>query len=166
MLLNRDEYAQVLADKNTFLTFNFGDEIQPRLGVNYQVRKGHGDKVYANYGRYYAMDQKSSARSLAPSRMFFTDTFFDRITGAVISSAPRASTTGKLIDPGLKPTYSDEWLIGYATPFKGSWGLELFYLNRDSSDFIEDVPSSLPATGPFRAAQLTGAETQVPGVHG
>ena len=157
MLLNRDEYAQVLADKNTFLTFNFGDEIQPRLGVNYQVRKGHGDKIYANYGRYYAMDQKSSARSLAPSRMFFTDTFFNRITGAVISSAPRVSTTGKLIDPGLKPTYSDEWLIGYATPFKGNWGLELFYLNRDSSDFIEDVPSALPATGPFRAAQLNGA---------
>ena len=76
------------------------------------------------------MDQKSSARSLAPSRMFFTDTVFDRITGAVISSAPRASTTGKLIDAGLKPTYSDEWLIGYATPLMTSWGLDLFYTNR------------------------------------
>lgn len=158
VLLNRDEYAQVLASKNTFLTFDFGDEVQPRLGINYQLRKGAGDKVYANYGRYYAMDQKSSARSLAPSRMFFTDTVFDRTTGAVISSAPRASTTGKLIDAGLKPTYSDEWLIGYATPLMTTWGLELFYTNRDSSDFIEDVPSALPATGPFRAAQLNGAE--------
>ena len=90
--------------------------------------------------------------------MFFTDDVFNRTTGALISSIPRASTTGKLIDPGLKPTYSDEWLIGYATPLMTNWGLELFYVNRETSDFIEDVPSSLPATGPFRAAQLTGAE--------
>ncbi len=158
VLLNRDEYSQVLASENTFLTFGFGDEVQPRIGANYQLRKGAGDKVYANFGRYYAMDQKSSARSLAPSRMFFTDTVFDRTTGAIISTVPRASTTGKLIDPGLKPTYSDEWLIGYATPLMTSWGLDLFYTNRNISDLIEDVPSSLPATGPFRAAQLTGGE--------
>ena len=87
MLLNRDEYAQVLADKNTFLTFDFGDEIQPRLGRQLSAAERAGDKVYANYGRYYAMDQKSSARSLAPSRMFFTDTVFrSASTGAVISS--------------------------------------------------------------------------------
>ena len=39
-----------------------------------------------------------------------------------ISNVPRASTTGKLIDAGLKPTYSDEWLIGYATPFSDQLG--------------------------------------------
>lgn len=158
VLLNRDEFSQVLANTNTFLKFGWGDEVQPRLGVNYQVRKGQGDKIYGNFGRYYAMDQKSSARSLAPSRMFFTDTVFDRTTGALISSVPRASTTGKLISAGLKPTYSNEWLIGYATPFMTSWGLEVFYMNRESFDFIEDIPSALPATGPFRAAQLDGAE--------
>jgi hypothetical protein len=158
VLANKDEFAQVLQSKNTFLKFDFSDEIQPRLGVNYQIRKGEGDKVYANYGRYYAMDQKSSARSLAPSRLFFNDAIFDRTTGALISDVPRASTTGKLIDPGLKPTYSDEWLVGYSTPIMGTWGLDLFYINRESFDFIEDVPSALPATGPFRAAQLSNAE--------
>lgn len=158
VLVNRDEFSQILANENTFLTFDFADEIQPRLGVNYQVRKGQGDKVYGNWGRYYAMDQKSSARSLAPQRLFFNDALFDRTTGALISDAPRASTTGKLINPGIKPTYSDEWLIGYATPFLTNWGLEVFYINRESFDFIEDIPSALPAAGPFRAAQLDGAE--------
>lgn len=158
VLLNRDEFSQILATENTFLSFGFDDEIQPRLGVNYQLREGRGDKVYANWGRYYSMDQKSSARSLAPSRLFFQDAIFDRATGALISDIPRASTTGKLINPGIKPTYSDEWLVGYATPLLTHWGLEVFYMNRESFDFIEDIPSALPASGPFRAAQLDGAE--------
>lgn len=158
VLLNKDEFSQVLEKKNTFLSFGFGDEIQPRLGVNYQIREGRGDKVYANWGRYYAMDQKSSARSLAPARLFFNDAIFNRTTGVLISDLPRASTTGKLINPGIKPTYTDEWLVGYATPLVGVWSVDVFYINRESFDFIEDIPSALPASGPFRAAQLTGAE--------
>lgn len=158
VLLNRDEFAQKLQTKNTFLTFGFGDEIQPRLGANYQLREGKGDKVYANWGRYYAMDQKSSSRSLAPQRLFFNDAFFNRATGALISDAPRASTTGKLINPGLEPTYMDEWVVGYATPFMTEWSVDVFYMHRDSANFIEDIPSALPASGPFRAAQLDGAE--------
>ncbi len=73
LLFNRDEFIQELpglvppgsttiVQTGTFLAFGFGDQIQPRLGVNYQLRKGQGDKVYANYGRYYGLDQKSSAR--------------------------------------------------------------------------------------------------------
>jgi hypothetical protein len=158
VLVNRDEFTQELQEKNTFLTFGFGDEIQPRLGVNYQLRKAAGDKAYANWGRYYATDQKSSARSLAPSRLFLNQALFDRTTGALISDTPLASTTGKTIDPGLRPTYTDEWLIGYGTPLLDRWGLDIFYINRESFDFIEDVPASLPATGPFHAAQLVGAE--------
>ena len=158
VLLNRDEFAQELQEKNTFLTFGFGDEIQPRLGVNYQLRKAVGDKAYANWGRYYAMDQKSSARSLAPSRLFLNEALFNRTTGALISDGPLASTTGKTIDPGIKPTYTDEWLVGYGTPLLDGWGLDIFYINRESFDFIEDIPASLPATGPFHAAQLVGAE--------
>ena len=156
LLVNKDEFSQVLASKNTFLEFGFGDEIQPRLGINYQIRKDK-DKVYANWGRYYAMDQKSSARSLAPQRLFFNDAFFNATTGALISDAPRASTTGKLIQPGIDPTYADEWLVGYATPLGGTWSLDAFYIHRESFNFIEDIPSSLPATGPFQAAQLPDA---------
>jgi len=158
LLVNKDEFSQVLASKNTFLAFGFGDEIQPRLGINYQLRKNKGDKVYANWGRYYNMDQKSSARSLAPQRLFFNDAFFNATTGALISDAPRASTTGKLIQPGIDPTYTDEWLVGYATPLGGTWSLDAFFSHRSTSNFIEDIPSSLPATGPFQAAQLPDAQ--------
>jgi hypothetical protein len=158
LLLNRDEFSQVLDTKNTFLTFNFGDQIQPRIGANFQLREGQGDKIYGNYGRYYATDQKSSSRSLAPARLVTRDAVFNRATGALISDLPRASTTGKTIDAGLKPTYTDEFLVGYATPIMQNWSFDVFFMYRTSGDFIEDVPASLPATGPFHAAQLVGAE--------
>jgi hypothetical protein len=158
LLFNRDEFSQVLADENTFLTFGFGDQIQPRIGVNYQLRKNAGDKIYGNFGRYYNMDQKSSSRSLAPSRLFLNDALFNRATNALISDIPRASTTGKLITEGIDPTHTDEWLVGYATPIRNDWSFDIFFLHRETFDFIEDIPSALPATGPFRAAQLDGAE--------
>src|SRR5262249_25215737 len=137
VLLTRDQFSQILSgsrgcpaaavavrggaavyesegDTCDFLHFGFFDEVQPRLGVSYQVREGKGDKAYANWARYYNMDQKSSARSLAPNRVFQTQTVFD-LNGKVLSSGPLASTTGKLIDPSLKPIYSDDILCGYAT---------------------------------------------------
>jgi hypothetical protein len=145
LLLNQDDFRQELASTNTFLTFGLGQQVQPRLGVNYQLRKGVGDKVYANYGRYYNSDQKSSARSLAPNRLYTNDALFDATTGALISDTQGANTTGKVLRE-LDPTYTDEGLFGYATPLPGNWTLDAFFLYRTSKDFIEDQPTVLPAS--------------------
>jgi hypothetical protein len=174
VLVNRDEFGQDLGGSNgcpstvirggtaiyesegdtcTFIRFDFGDQIQPRIGVNYNVRAGAGDKVYANYGRYYNTDQKSSGRSLAPRRIFQNQALFD-LAGNLVSDGPLASTTGKQIDAELEPTYNDEWLAGYATPIGGDWSADLFFIYRDTKRFIEDVPTTLPDTGPYRAANL------------
>jgi hypothetical protein len=179
ILLNRDEFSQNLkgsggcpstialrggaavyesrGDTCNFLRFGFGDEIQPRLGLSYQVRDGRGDKAYANWGRYYNMDQKSSGRSLAPNRIFQTQTIFD-LSGNILSSGPLASTTGKMIDPDIKPIYTDEILVGYATPFADLYGLDVFFMSRTMNNFIEDLPSRMngtaPNSGPFVAANL------------
>jgi hypothetical protein len=179
LLLNRDEFAQQVDDSGgcpvairlrggaavyesrgdtcTFLRFGFADEIQPRLGVSHQLRAGGGDKLYVNWGRYYNMDQKSSGRSLAPNRIFQTQTIFD-MAGNVLATMPLASTTGKLIDPDIKPIYTDELLVGYATPVSAAYSLDLFFMSRNMRRFIEDVPSRLngaaPDSGPFVAANL------------
>ena len=146
VLLNRDSFAQELSSTNTFLTFPMGDQVQPRIGANYQLRAGKGDKVYANYGRYYNSDQKSSARSLAPNRLFTQDALFDAVTGVLISDTPGANTTGKVLRD-LDPTHTDEVLFGYATPlFAGGWNLDVYFLHRSSTDFIEDQPTVLPAS--------------------
>jgi len=179
LLLNRDEFSQVVkgsggcpgtvrlkggaapfeshGDRCTFLRFGFGDEVQPRLGLSYQLRPGKNDKAYANWGRYYLMDQKTSARSLAPNRIFQTETIFD-LSGNVLSSGPLANTTGKLIDPTLVPTYNDEFVIGYATPLGRRYGLDVFFLSRTTHNVIEDVPTRMngtaPTSGPYAAANL------------
>src|SRR6185295_9772017 len=162
LLMNRDEFSQVVAgsggcpatvtlkggaavyeskgDSCRFLRFGFADELQPRLGLAYQPRSAKGDKAYVNWGRYYNMDQKSSARSLAPTRIFQTQTVFD-LSGAILSDGPLASTTGKGIDPALKPIYSDEIVAGYATPLTERYSLDLFFVTRGMHNFIEDVPS-------------------------
>ena len=144
---------QSSGDTCDFLRFGLGDELQPRVGVSYQVRQDKGDKAYANWGRYYGMDQKSSARSLAPSRIFQTQTIFD-LNGNILSTGPLASTTGKQIDPAIKPIYTDEFLVGYATPFANHLSAEVFFMYRNMNNFIEDVPSVLPDTGPYRASNL------------
>jgi hypothetical protein len=180
LLANRDEFAQRLAgsggcpstvtlkggdavyqssgDTCTFLRFGFGEEMQPRLGVSYQLREKKGDKVYANFGRYSNMDQKSSGRSLAPSRIFQTETVFDASSGAVLSTGPLASTTGKMIDPDIKPTYTNEVLVGYATPFAPHFSADVFFMYRNINNVIEDTPSrqngSSPTSGPFVAVNL------------
>ncbi len=157
MLFNKDEFAQQIGDaRNTFLTFDYGDQLQPRIGVNYNLRKSKGDKVYANYGRYYGSDQKSSARAHAPLRLVQNTPFFDASTGVLISDTPSANTTGRVILPGLEPTYTDEWLVGYASPLGGNWGLDVFYMDRAAKDFIEDQPSVLPAST-FVVDNLTNA---------
>ena len=139
------------------LRFGFGNEVQPRLGLSYRLREAAGDKMYASWGRFYNMDQKSSGRSLAPSRIYQTQTVFD-LNGVVLSSGPLASTTGKMIDPDIKPIYSDEILAGYATPIAGAWSLDVFALFRTMNNFIEDVPSrqngTAPDSGPFVATNL------------
>ena len=118
---------------------------------------GKSDKAYAHWGRYYNMDQKSSGRSLAPSRIFQTQTVV-RSERRVLSSGPLASTTGKMIDPDIKPIYTDEMLVGYATPIAGAYSLDVFFMSARMHNFIEDVPSRLngtaPDSGPFVAANL------------
>ena len=139
-------------DTCAFLRFGFAQEIQPRVGLSYQLREGKGDKAYAHWGRYYNLDQKSSARSLAPRRIFQTQTVFD-LAGNVLSTGPLASTTGKIIDPDIKPIYSDEVLAGYATPIAGGFSLDMFFMSRTMNNFIEDVPSRISGSaqdaGPY-----------------
>jgi hypothetical protein len=179
VLVNRDSFSQHLegsggcpatiamrggaavyeshGDTCTFLRFGFGDQVQPRVGVSYQVRDSVADKAYAHWGRYYNMDQKSSGRSLAPARIFQTQTIFD-LNGNVLSSGPLPSSTGKQIDPAIGPIYSDEFVIGYSTPVAGTYAVDVFFMSRDMRRFIEDLPSRrngpAPDSGPFVAANL------------
>ena len=141
VLLNRDEFSSIKAGvKNTFLTFNFDKEIQPRLGFTYMLDRKAGDKLYANWGRYNNMDNKSLGRSWAPVRVYRNDAYFD-LTGNLLSDTPQASETGKFPLPGTKPTYSDEFIAGYSRPFGKYWSVEIWGQYRTMKHIMEDFPT-------------------------
>lgn len=146
VLLDRDEFGQKWNGQSlTFLKFGFGDEIQPRLGFNYNLRANAGDKIYGNFGRYSGMEQKSTSRGLAPHALIQVTATFNKTTGALISQRPSTGSSGAAaIDPNVKAMYTDEWVLGYATPFGSNWSLDAFGMFRNSKNFIEDFPAVMP----------------------
>ena len=127
-------------------------------GVSYQLREGKGDKAYANWGRYYNMDQKSSGRSLAPNRIFQTQTIFDLIGQRPVERPARlhdrqVDRSGARADLHRR----DRWS---ATRRRSAGGTASTCSSCRATmhNFIEDVPSRLngtaPDSGPFVAANL------------
>lgn len=149
VLLNRDEFsAKTAAEKNTFLKFNFDQEIQPRIGFTFTLDPNAGDKIYANWGRYNNMDNRSLARAAAPIRIFLSDAYFLRSDGTLVADLPRAAETGKVILPDVKPTYTDEIVAGYSRPFGRVWSIEVWGQYRTMKNIIEDFPTRNRETSP------------------
>jgi hypothetical protein len=149
VLANRDEFsAKTGGERMTFLKFDFGKEIQPRIGFTYMIDKKAGDKLYANYGRYNNMDNRSLARAAAPIRIHRNDAYFLLEDGTLISDTPQASETGKVILPDLKPTYTNEYVLGYSRPFLTYWSVEVWGQYRNVKHVIEDYPTVNRLTSP------------------
>jgi hypothetical protein len=76
----------------------------------------------------------------------------------VLSDGPLASTTGKMIDPAIKPIYTNEIVLGYSTAINERYSLDTFFVSRGMHNFIEDVPSrrngTAPDSGPYVATNL------------
>ncbi|MEN6312021.1 MAG: TonB-dependent receptor [Acidobacteriota bacterium] len=149
ILLNRDEFSSKTAgERNTFLKFNFGKEIQPRLGFTYTLFPKLGDKVYANWGRYNNMDNRSLSRAAAPIRIYRTDFYFSQADGTLLNTVIQAGETGKVILPGVKPMYTDEFVAGYSRPIGRLWSVDVWGQYRTVKHVIEDFPTVNRDTSP------------------
>lgn len=143
LLANRDEYiagASVAGPEVNLLTFNFGDELQPRIGVSYVIDTKAKDKAYVNYGRYYNSDNKALARNASPYRIFSTNARFD-LNGNFIGEIPDPATTGKVLLTNIKPQYTDEFIAGYARPITGTLSAEIWGMYRRTRNMIDDFPT-------------------------
>ncbi|HEX4439393.1 MAG TPA: carboxypeptidase regulatory-like domain-containing protein [Thermoanaerobaculia bacterium] len=136
--------------------FPFSKQWQPRVGVAYEVDPSVHDKAYVNYGRYDNMDNQSFARSAAPLRLYRQDSYFDNATGQFITSVVRTNNTGKKVLPNIDPTFTDEFVAGYARPFGNGWSFELYGMFRETKDVIEDFPGfgRADASGDFRYGNI------------
>lgn len=163
LLLNKDVYyGEALGStpgtkrKIEILTFDFDDQIQPRLGITFVPTVGLGDKVFFNYGRYYNTENKSLGRAASPTRIFTTRATFDA-TGRLLTEVPAANTQNKQIDSDVKPQYTDEWIAGYSRPLGGPWYGEIWGMYRDVGNIYEDVSADGLGNGPFRVSRLPDA---------
>jgi hypothetical protein len=163
VLDNEDEYfgerlgaTPGTKTKAKILTFGWGQQIQPRLGIAYVPRPERGDKVYFNFGRYYNTENKSLGRAASPTRIFTSRAIFDA-AGNLLSDTPAANTQSKTIDKGLDPQYTDEYLLGYARPFGAVWSAEVWGMYRNVGNIYEDVSADGLGNGPFHVAQLPDA---------
>lgn len=150
---NRDPRACTYQDT---YKFPFSKQWQPRVGVAYEVDPRVHDKAYINYGRYDNMDNQSFARSAAPLRLYRQDSYFDNVTGQFIKSVVRTNNTGKKVLPNIDPTFTDEFVAGYARPIGNEWSVELYGMFRETKDVFEDFPGfgRADASGDFRYGNI------------
>jgi hypothetical protein len=104
------------------------------------------------------MDNRSLARAAAPLRVYRSDAYFLE-DGTLLSDIPQASETGKFILPGIEPTYTDEFVLGYSRPFGRLWSVEIWGQYRNVKNVIEDYPTTnvLTSPGTFVYGNLNGA---------
>jgi hypothetical protein len=164
VLDNRDDYfgeangtPPGTKRKVKILTFDWGQQIQPRLGIAFVPSPERGDKLYFNFGRYSNTENKSLGRAASPTRIFTTRATFDAAGNLLLPEAPQANTQSKTIDAGLDPQYTDEYLLGYARPFGTTWSGELWGMYRDVGNIYEDESADGLGNGPFHVAQLPDA---------
>lgn len=166
VLINKDDYyGEALGStpgtktKRKILTFDWDQQIQPRLGITFVPNRELGDKVFGYLGRYYNTENKSIVRAASPTRIFTTRATFDRL-GNLISEVPAANTQSKRIVPGIDPQYTDEYILGYSRPLAPAWALEIWGQYRKVGDIMEDVSADGLGNGPFRVEQLEGARRE------
>jgi hypothetical protein len=171
VLANKDDFAQVCMPGVTcgttvtttetrynFMTFKWSQQIQPRLGITWNPNLVNGDKFYSTYGEYANMDQKSTARSFAPYRISQSYAFFDPTTGVYQGTQIRASSTGKVIPPDLKPPYYQEFILGYSAAVTKDVSFDVYYQYRNLKNAFEDTPIDPNNSGSsFQAANFPDA---------
>lgn len=128
-----------LAPGNRYLMkkIKFGDMIQPRLGITYNVTEGAS--VFANYSRYYP-SASSLPRAAAWDRNLHSliEADFD-IDGNMIEIEPRDSSSGKFFQEGIDPRHVDEFLMGVNWEVSDTLTTRAHARYRKARDFWEDT---------------------------
>jgi hypothetical protein len=194
ILTNKDDFAQlcpagsvcgptgtpaVTSDtRYNFMTFDWSQQIQPRLGITWNANLIEGDKFYTTYGEYAGMDQKSTSRSFAPFRIRQDQAYFCGLPagcgstpyGGFIGSQYRGSSGGKYIPPDLKPPYYQEFVLGYSGALSKDITFDAYYQYRNLKNAFEDtgiganIYDSNTYFGSFQAANFPDARRKYTGV--
>ncbi len=165
VLVNKDDFAQVCPagqvcgptgtapftsdTRFNFMTFDWSQQIQPRVGITWNSNLLPSDKFYATYGEYAGVDQKSTSRSFAPYRIRQDQAYFCATAGgcpggyaygAYMGAQFRGSSGGKVIPNDLKPPRYQEFIVGYSAAATKDVSFDLYYQYRSLKNAFEDTP--------------------------
>ena len=118
-------------------TVDWGDMIQPRLGVTWDY--SDSASVFVNYARYNpAASSLARAASWDRNLRGSIDVRWDA-NGNFIEATPFSSSSGKFFAEGLDPRFINEWLIGTSQNFGDDLVVRAHYRYRRSENFWEDT---------------------------
>ena len=126
--------------KYKMYTVDWADQIQPRLGVNWDY--SDEASVYLNYARYNpAASSLARAASWDRNLNLIVDVQFDQ-AGNYLGETARGSSSGKFFQDDLDPRYTNEYLVGWTKTYNGDLNVRAHYRFRDSRNFWEDAPNT------------------------
>lgn len=134
---NVSGYELAEGNKYKMYTVDWQDMIQPRLGVTWQYEDDA--TVFANFASY-----NPSASSLARAASWARNTqktlnvYFDQ-NGDYIGNDPRAGSSGKFFQEGMKPRRTDEFTIGTTKNLDSGWMLRGHVRHRKAVNPWEDT---------------------------
>jgi hypothetical protein len=160
---NVSGYELAPGHKYKMYTVDWQDMIQPRLGVTWQFQPDA--TVFANFASYNPpASSLARAASWARNTQATLNVYFDE-NGDYIGNDPRAGSSGKFFQEGMKPRRTDEFTIGMTKNLESGWMLRGHVRHREASHPWEDtwnysreydydgpfggVPDWIAAKGPY-----------------
>jgi hypothetical protein len=133
----------------------FSKQVQPRLSATWAYNGE--DTIYGSFARYNPA-ASSLPRAASWDRNLATtiDARFDA-NGILLSTAPVASSSGKLFVEDITPRRIDEYMVGTARQFNNRWAARLYGRYREGGHFWEDT-NNTARTAFQPPAELNGEE--------
>ncbi|MEP1741811.1 MAG: carboxypeptidase regulatory-like domain-containing protein [Kangiellaceae bacterium] len=134
---NVSGYELAPGNKYKMYSINWKDMIQPRLGVTWAYHQQ--DTVFANFASYNPeASSLARAASWARNTRATLNVDFDE-NGDFIGAEPRAGSSGKFFQEGIKPRRIDELTIGTTMSVTEELFIRTHLRRREGSHFWEDT---------------------------
>ncbi len=115
--------------------------VSPRISASYDVFGNGKSLVVGTYGRFYQFVAQSFADAFGQNVQRGTyDSFNWDGTKYVFASHVSIAGSSVIVNPDIKPTYTDEGTIGFRQQIGNTIGVSLTGIYRKWSDIIEDTP--------------------------
>ncbi|MDH5630805.1 MAG: carboxypeptidase regulatory-like domain-containing protein, partial [Gammaproteobacteria bacterium] len=129
---------------------DWSDMIQPRLGITWNYNGE--DTVFANFAQYNPeVSSLARAASWARNTRATLNVDFDA-NGNIIETTPRAGSSGKFFQEGIKPRRIDEFVVGMTKNLDSGWFVRSHIRRREGSNFWEDTSNASRLYNDFFAA--------------